>query len=110
MWGNYSKTVMPGVYCSADAEWIQEQLEKFNPAARHKIVALYAHAYQMAWDKEPISYKQENRARHEANSRLREYMKNARSAAGLTEKPPFAKAQAQHGVADSPASAQQDRQ
>lgn len=107
----YAKTVMPAVYCPADAEWIQGQLEKFTASARRKIVTLYADAYQAAWDEEPVSFKQENRARHEANTRLREFVtKHARAAAGLTEKPPLAKAQAQHGVADSPVVAQQDRQ
>ncbi|NBJ34739.1 hypothetical protein GE191_13715 [Serratia fonticola] len=107
----YTRAVMPAVYCPADAEWIQQQLENFSTAAKHRIVTLYADVYQAAWDEELVSFKQENRARHEANNRLREFVtKHARAAAGLTEKPPLAKAQAQHGVADSPVVAQQDRQ
>ncbi|WP_373994978.1 hypothetical protein [Serratia fonticola] len=107
----YAKTVMPAVYCPADAEWIQQQLENFSTAAKHRIVTLYADVYQAAWDEEPVSFKQENRARHEANTRLREFVtKHARAAAGLTEKPPLSKAQAQHGVAGSSAGMQQDRQ
>ncbi|WP_081375716.1 hypothetical protein [Serratia fonticola] len=107
----YAQTVMPAVYCPADAEWIQGQLENFTASARHRIVTLYADVYQAAWDEEPVSFRQENKARHEANTRLREFVtKHARSAAGLTEKPPLAKAQAQHGVAGSSAGMQQDRQ
>lgn len=108
---NHAKTVIPTVYCPADAEWIQQQLENFSTAAKHRIVTLYADVYQAAWDEEPVSFKQENRARHEANTRLREFVtKHARAAAGLTEKPPLSKAQAQHGVAGSSAGMQQDRQ
>ncbi|MGQ6548283.1 hypothetical protein ACUNEV_12170 [Serratia sp. IR-2025] len=107
----HHKAVMPAVYCPADAEWVQQQLENFSTAAKHRIVMLYADAYQAAWDEEPVSFKQENRARHEANTRLREFVtKHARAAAGLTEKPPLSKAQAQHGVAGSSAGMQQDRQ
>ncbi|WP_223537651.1 hypothetical protein [Serratia sp. JSRIV004] len=108
---DYLTTIMPKVYSPDDAKWIQEQLQRFTASARHKVVALYADVYQAAWDEEPVSFKQENRARHEANTRLRKFVtKHARSAAGLTEKPPLAKAQAQHGVADSSAVVQQDRQ
>ncbi|MFV9068707.1 hypothetical protein ABQ366_06820 [Serratia fonticola] len=83
----YAKTVMPAVYCSADAEWIQAQLEKFTASARHRIVALYADVYQAAWDEEPVSFRQENRARHEANTRLRVYVaQRSRASMGLTEK------------------------
>lgn len=80
---------MPVVYCPADAEWIQEQLEKFTASARRKIVTLYADIYQAAWDEEPVSFKQENRARHEANTRLRLYVtQRSRASMGLTEKAP----------------------
>lgn len=98
---NPLKTIMPAVYCQADEGWIQEQLLRFSPSARHRIVALYADVYQQAWDSEPVSFRQENRARHEANTRLRRFVTHhAQAAAGLTEKPPLSKAQAQRGVAD----------
>ncbi|WON78869.1 hypothetical protein [Serratia sp. UGAL515B_01] len=82
---------MPRVYCPADAAWIQEQLQKFTPSARHKIVALYADVYQAAWDEEPVSFKQENRARHDANTRLRKFVKNhGKALQGYTAEPPLA--------------------
>ncbi|MFV9080095.1 hypothetical protein ABQ397_27925 [Serratia fonticola] len=85
----YTRAVMPAVYCPADAEWIQGQLEKFTASARRKIVTLYADIYQAAWDEEPVSFKQENRARHEANTRLRLYVtQRSRASMGLTEKAP----------------------
>lgn len=106
----YAKTVMPAVYCPADAEWIQAQIAKFSTAAKNQLVTLYADVYQAAWDEEQVSYRQENAARRAANKRLRLHIAQyLRPSMGLTEKPPLAKAQAQHGVADSPVDAQQDR-
>ncbi len=85
----YARVVMPAVYSPADAEWIQAQLEKFTASARRKIVTLYADIYQAAWDEEPVSFRQENRARHEANTRLRLYVtQRSRASMGLTEKAP----------------------
>jgi len=88
---DYLTTIMPRVYCQADAAWIQEQLQKFTVSARHKIVALYADVYQAAWDEEPVSFKQENRARHEANTRLRKFVENhGKALQGYTAEPPLA--------------------
>jgi len=100
MRSNHPKTIMPALYCQADEAWIQEQLLRFSPSARHRIVALYADVYQQAWDSEPVTFRQENRARHEANTRLRRFVTHhAQAAAGLTETPPLSKALAQHGAA-----------
>lgn len=97
---HHHKTIMPAVYCQADEAWVQEQLLRFSPSARHRIVALYADVYQQAWDSEVVSYRQENRARHEANTRLRRFVtQHAQAAAGLTETPPLSKALAQIGGA-----------
>lgn len=85
---NLTRTIMPEVYCAADAGWIQDMLIQLSPAARGKIAVKYAQVYQATWDSEVIEYKQENRARHEANSRLRECVKTYAAAnAGLTTKP-----------------------
>ncbi|UAN60201.1 hypothetical protein [Serratia sp. JSRIV004] len=82
---------MPKAYSSDDAKWIQEQLQRFTASARHKVVALYADVYQAAWDEEPVSFKQENRARHEANTRLREFVKShCKALQGYTAEPPLA--------------------
>lgn len=101
---------MPKAYSPDDAKWIQEQLQRFTASARHKVVALYADVYQAAWDEEPVSYRQENAARRAANKRLRLHIAQyLRPSMGLTEKPPLAKEQAQHGGANSSADIQQDR-
>lgn len=71
----YSKTgavvQMPSVFCPEDASWIQEHLLEFSPKHQMQLAAKYSEAYQKAFDAEPVSYKQMNRARFEANSRLR---------------------------------------
>lgn len=106
----HTKPIMPAVYCPADAEWIEGQIKNFSTAAKHQIVTLYADVYRAAWDEEPVPYRQENAARRAANKRLRLHIAQyLRPSMGLTEKPPLAKAQAQHVVADSPTDAQHDR-
>ncbi|WP_185955875.1 hypothetical protein [Limnobaculum zhutongyuii] len=65
---------MPAAYCPEDAAWIQGQLMELRPTVRRKVAVKYAEVYQAAFDAEPISYKQVNRARHEANKRLREFV------------------------------------
>lgn len=82
------QTVMPSVFCEADSDWIQSMLGDLRPATRWKAAENYARVYQMAWDSEPVSFKQENMARHEANSRLREFVRKCSAASsGLTSKP-----------------------
>lgn len=102
---------MPTVYFKADEAWIQEKLEQFSSAARNRIVALYADVYQAAFDEEPVTYRKENRARHEANTRLRIFVtRHARSAQGLTEKPPLSRAQTQIDIASGKAEQEADRE
>jgi hypothetical protein len=85
----YRRTVMPSVYSQADADWIQEQLGRLPPSARQKAVTRYAEVYQATYDDEPVSYRKENRARHEANVRLRNFVgKHYRPLQGYTEQPP----------------------
>jgi len=105
---NPAKTIIPEVYSGADAEWIQEQMVRLSPAMRHKIAVKYAEVYQQTWDIETVSYRQENRARHEANTRLRLFVERYHKAAmGLAEKPPLASTPAQIGDAGGPADYQQ---
>jgi hypothetical protein len=54
------------VYASADEEWIKQQLLSLTPAARQKAIQRYAAVYQESFEAEPVSYRKENRARHEA--------------------------------------------
>lgn len=86
---DYRRTVMPEVFSQADVEWIQEQLFKLSPSVRQKAVIRYADVYQLMFEEELVSYRKENRARHEANTRLRLFAdKHARALQGYTERPP----------------------
>ncbi|KGT91260.1 hypothetical protein NG99_16980 [Erwinia typographi] len=85
---DYFRTVMPSVFVPEDATWIQEQMAKLSPSMRQKIALNYAVVYQETFDAEPVSFRQENRARHEANTRLRLFVERYhRAAMGLVEKP-----------------------
>lgn len=88
---HFDSLVMPVQYSQADAAWIQQQLLSLMPAARQKAVARYAEVYLLAFEEEPVSYRQENRARHEANVRLRLFVRNhGRALQGYTAEPPLA--------------------
>ena len=76
-------------YSKGDEEWIQEQLSTLPPSARQKAIARYGEVYEEFLNSEPVSFRKENKARHEANTRLREYTrKYHRALQGYTEKPP----------------------
>ncbi|WP_312995625.1 hypothetical protein [Leclercia sp.] len=86
---------MPQEYSQADAEWIQQQLLSLTPAVRQKAIQRYAAVYQETFEAEPVSYRKENRARHEANTRLRLFVRNhGRALQGYTAEPPLAGTQA----------------
>jgi len=86
---------MPQEYSQADAEWIQQQLLSLTPAVRQKAIQRYAAVYQETFEAEPVSYRKENRARHEANIRLRLFVRNhGRALQGYTAEPPLAGTQA----------------
>lgn len=75
--------------------WIQQQLESLTVTARYIAVARYAEVYQLAFEAETVSYRKENRARHEANTRLRLFVRNqGRALRGYTAEPPLAGTQA----------------
>lgn len=67
--------LMPNKFYPDDEKWIREMLQCLDPATRGKIAIKYAEIYQEYWDLEPISYKQDNRARNQANTRLREFVR-----------------------------------
>lgn len=91
---------LPGTYCLADATWIHEQLQHLPVSMRQRAVVRYAEVYQQAFDAELVSYKQENRARHEANTRLRLFVgKFHKAAMGLTEKAALSSTHAPVGAA-----------
>lgn len=87
--------LLPSAYASADEDWIQEQLLSLTPAVRQKAIQRYAAVYQETFEAEPVSYRKENRARHEANTRLRLFVRNhGRALQGYTAEPPLAGTQA----------------
>lgn len=57
-----------------DRRWIRDQLAKLEPKRRVKALKGYSEVYQFEYDKEPVSYKKENKARFAANTRLRSYI------------------------------------
>lgn len=82
---------MPSDFSQADASWIQQQLLSLTPTARQKAIQRYAAVYQETFEAEPVSYRKENRARHEANVRLRRFVEtHGRAIQGYTALPPLA--------------------
>lgn len=94
MYPDYVQIEMPSLFCQADATWIQTQLQRLPPSLRRKIALKYSEVYEVEFNAEPVSYRQENRARHEANTRLRLFVRNhGRALQGYTTQPPLAGSQ-----------------
>ncbi|HEC1252177.1 TPA: hypothetical protein RZN50_003118 [Citrobacter braakii] len=88
---NFDNSILPETYSQGDAEWIKQQLFSLTPTARQKALQRYATVYQETFEAEPVSYRKENRARHEANTRLRLFVRNqGRALQGYTAEPPLA--------------------
>src|SRR5690606_6995915 len=91
MYPDYVQVEMPSLYSQADAAWIQQQLLGLPPSLRRKVSLKYAEVYEITFDAEPVSYRKENRARHEANVRLRRFVEtHGRAIQGYTALPPLA--------------------
>lgn len=91
MYPDYVQVEMPSLYSQADAAWIQQQLLSLPPSLRRKVALKYAEVYEITFDAEPVSYRRENRARHEANVRLRRFVEtHGRAIQGYTAQPPLA--------------------
>lgn len=87
--------LMPEVFSHSDSQWIQQQLISLSASVRPKAIQRYAAVYQETFEAEPVSYRKENRARHEANTRLRLFVRNhGRALQGYTAEPPLAGTQA----------------
>ena len=87
----YQPVDMPVAFSQADADWIKQQLLSLTPTARQKAIQRYAVVYQETFEAEHVSYCKENRARHEANTRLRLFVRNqGRALQGYTAEPPLA--------------------
>lgn len=94
MYPDYVQVEMPSLYSQADAAWIQQQLLGLPPSLRRKVALKYAEVYEITFDAEPVSYRKENRARHEANTRLLLFVRNqGRALQGYTAEPPLAGSQ-----------------
>lgn len=73
---DYSVNIqMPSDFYKDDERWIREMLLHLDPSTRSKITMKYGEVFQNSWETEPISYKKNNRARHEANTRLRIFVR-----------------------------------
>lgn len=91
MYPDYVQVELPSVYSQADGSWIQQQLLGLPPSLRRKVALKYAEVYEITHDAEPVSYRKENRARHEANVRLRRFVEtHGRAIQGYTAQPPLA--------------------
>jgi len=91
MYPDYVQVELPSLYSQADAAWIQQQLLGLPPSLRRKVSLKYAEVYEITFDAEPVSYRRENRARHEANVRLRRFVEtHGRAIQGYTSQPPLA--------------------
>lgn len=84
----HNNIAMPRHCFPDDARWIQEMLLQLSPSARNKALAAYSEVYQEHWELEPVSYCKDNRARHEANTRLRQYVRRySKAMQGYTSAP-----------------------
>lgn len=91
---DYQPVDMPVAFSQADTDWISQQLLSLTPAARQKAIQRYAAVFQESFEAEPVSYRKANRARHEANTRLRLFVRNhGRALQGYTTQPPLAGSQ-----------------
>ncbi|HDX8786038.1 TPA: hypothetical protein ACWW98_002982 [Klebsiella pneumoniae] len=94
MYPDYVQIDMPAQYSQADATWIQEQLLRLPSSLRRRIALKYSEVYEIEFNAEPVSFRQENRARHEANVRLRRFVDaHGRALQGYTTQPPLAGSQ-----------------
>lgn len=83
---------MPTAYCREDESWIQAKLSELPVGQRGRIATEYALAYQEKFDEEPVSFRQANAGRKEANTRLRKCVKAySKANQGYTQPPPLAK-------------------
>lgn len=96
---NFDNALLPDTHSQADAQWIKQQLLSLTPTARQKAIQRYAAVYQETFEAEPVSYRKENRARHEANTRLRLFVRNqGRALQGYTAEPPLAGSQSRSSL------------
>ncbi|WP_051863054.1 hypothetical protein [Xenorhabdus bovienii] len=80
--------IMPEIYHSGDAEWIQKILAAMNSTTREYARDKYAYVYKLRRDEDPVPHRKDNTGARAANTWLRLFFKkNYRSMQGYTEKP-----------------------
>lgn len=62
-----------------DKEWVTEQIRLCRPEHRAEAWSGYQQVYAATMNSEPVEHKRENKARHEANCRLRAFVEKSRS-------------------------------
>ncbi len=63
-------------------------LLQLSPGARNRALVAYSEVYQEHWELESVSYRRDNKARHEANKRLRRYVRRySKAMQGYTSAP-----------------------
>ena len=80
---------LPENYCVDDRRWIKDQLDQLQFSLRSRVCERYNAVYSHVYDNHGVSYQKECKARHEANSRLREFVeKYGNSSLGQCNPPP----------------------
>ena len=72
----YPPTQLPEHHSESDSKWIVQQLDGLSRQQRERAVASYSEIYRQAFDLEPVDFRKENKARREANTRLRLFVVN----------------------------------
>lgn len=65
---------MPDHYCLDDAKFINQKLSILHEEERVQVCIAYSKVYQHEYEAEEIEFKKENKARREANIRLRNFI------------------------------------
>lgn len=65
----------PNIHHDHDRKWLKEQLSKLPNSVALEICGKYSAYYKKAYDDEPVAHRKESKARVEANTRLREFVK-----------------------------------
>lgn len=75
-----------------DRKWIEEQLQLLSATMRQKAIDGYSEAYKTAYNSAKCDIKRDNKARHEANTRLRLFVQRYHKASlGHTITPPISR-------------------
>lgn len=65
---------LPVNHSERDSEWINNQLSQLNAQHKTQAVRAYSDCYIIAYNAEQTPYKKENKARREANIKLRVFV------------------------------------